>query len=282
MGNAAHCPTLRRVSYSGATPTKFGRYAVAEPMRFARFHRPQPASSLKTVSWTIPVPVQDQEDLFAQDIDTSALIKGAARVDALGSCTAQATTVCYAERSVATNGSLPKFLSATDAVANEKWSIVFYHQTTDLTGDPSQEYPPTDCGSTGLYCCQELERLGLIKSYTSGSDVEQLLSMLQTGTVIQGTPFFNSWMSPDQDGFIDGDGSRRAIEEAIDSGVAGGHETCIYAIESLGSLQKTVLGIRNSWGDGWGLKGNFRMHASTLDYLCRYAGSQVDFKSFVL
>lgn len=264
------------MSYPGATFTKFGRYAVAEPPAFTLFHRPAPPSSLRTVSWDIPIPVLDQEDLTAQGIDTSRIVSGAQKVDALGSCTANATTASLAQHSP---DFAKHFGSAGVATSAEEWAIEFYHRCTDQTGDPSQEFPPADPGSTGLFCCQLLEHEGLIKSYSSGSDVEQLLSMLQSGSVIQGTPWFYSWMQPDQDGFIDGDGSMRALEQAIASGVAGGHETCIYAIEALGALNKTVLRVRNSWGPGFGLKGDFRLHASTLDYLCRFTG-QVDFKAF--
>lgn len=261
-------------------PTRFGRYAVAEPPRFAAMHRP--TSALRQVAWTIPLPVLDQEDLLAQGIDTSKIVSGAAQVDALGSCTANATTASLAERTAAAHGTLPM---PPDAVGAEEWAIAFYHRCTDQTGDPSQEWPPTDCGSTGLYCCSELRRMRLIHSYQSGADVLQLLSMLQQGSVIQGTPFFNAWMEPDQDGFVDGDGSTAAIEAAIESGVAGGHETCVHAIEQLDAKDPsgpgTVLRVRNSWSASWGLSGDFRVHASTLDYLCRYA-SACDFKLFVV
>lgn len=258
--------------------TLFGRYAVAEPFRYHLVHKPVDRDALKTVEWTFPTPVLDQENLFKQNIDTSKLIPGAARVDALGSCTANATTSSYAER-------LGKPFLENDATAvdYEEWAIQFYHACTDQTGDPSQEWPPTDCGSTGLYCCTELQAQKRITSYETGSDVTQLLSLLQKGSVIQGTPFLNDWMQPDSEGFIDGDGSLDALEAAIQDGVAGGHETCIFAIEQLNldDLTKTVLRVRNSWSEAWGLSGTFRMHASTLDFLCRYTQS-VDFKQFVV
>jgi hypothetical protein len=110
--------------------------------------------------------------------------------------------------------------------------------------------------------------------------------MLQSGTVMQGTPWLNAWMNPDSQGFIDGDGSMDALQAAIASGVAGGHETLLTGIVQLGQvtagqadLSRTVLRARNSWSAGWGpLAGDFLVHASTLNYLAQYC----DFKAVTI
>lgn len=271
------------MSYPGTTPTKFGRYAVAEPPRFdlVHFHKGEP---LREVDHEPPVPVLDQEDLFAQGVDTSTLIPGAQKVDALGSCTANATTVSLAERWQAVLGKLPAGVTG-DAVNDEEFAIRFYHACTGQTGDPSQEWPPTDCGSTGLYCCTELQKQGLVTGYATASGAQDLVSLLQAGTVIQGTPWFNSWMTPDSSAFVDGDGSQDALHAAIDSGIAGGHETCITAVEELAlsatgqvDAQNTVVRVRNSWSESFGDHGSFRLHLSTLAML----GNNADFKQFVI
>jgi hypothetical protein len=270
--------------YQGVTATKFGRYAVAEPMRFdvIHFHRGAP---LKEVDYEPPVPVLDQEDLFKQGIDTSKIVSGAQRVDALGSCTANATTVSLGQILTAAGKPLPAGISTSNSAQSEDWAIGFYHACTDQTGDPSQEWPPTDCGSTGLYCCHEAIKQDLASSYKTASGAQNIASLLQSGTVIQGTPWFNSWFEPGTNAVIDGDGSREALEAAIRSGVAGGHETCISAIEKLtlsvtGKVEatKTVLRVRNSWSAAFGDHGSFRVHLSTLAML----GSQADFKQFVV
>ena len=76
--------------------TLFGRYQTAEPpSSMLTLHHPTHllgGSQPKEVDWEPKIGVLDQEDLFAQGIDTSKLVPGAQKVDALGSCTSQANT----------------------------------------------------------------------------------------------------------------------------------------------------------------------------------------------
>lgn len=271
--------------YAGVTPTKFGRFHVAEPLKLSRFHRTSP--DLQEVDHEPPIPVLDQEDLGAQGIRVSTLVAGAQDVDALGSCTCNAGTASLAQRTAAAGKAQPRFgqvqIDVNDPVACEEFAITLYHLVTDQTGDPSSEWPPSDCGSTGLYVCTELQRLGFIRSFQSAQDPLGAASLLQSGTVIMGLPWFNSWMDPDADGFVDGDGSDDAFEEAMSSGVAGGHETCITALEKLAydehgnpDLQGSWFRVRNSWSEKWGDKGSYRIHLSTLAKLVGYA----DYKAF--
>lgn len=280
--------------YEGITSTKFGQYSVDEKLLLPRalFHS---SEQLKEVSWPIPIPVLDQEDLQRQGIDTATLVVGAQTVDALGSCTANASAAHIAQLSVAAGKDLESLeigfggkvwrMSPNSSPANEQWAIVFYHLDTDQTGDQSQEWPPTDCGSTGQYCCELAVSKGLAKDYTVPHNVQGALLALQTGTVIQGGPWFNSWFQPDSNGFVDGDGSVEALQSAIQSGVAGGHETCQHGILQMAQLksgaidlQNTVVEVRNSWSSAFGVSGDYRIHASTLDML----GNYFDYKQMVI
>lgn len=280
--------------YAGTTKTKFGQVSVAEPLRMdlLEIHDGAP---LREVEHDIPIPVLDQEDLHKQGIDVTRLVAGAQDADALGSCTCNTGAAHIAERWVAAGRNLADLkltgasgafdLSGTDATADEEFAIVLYHLVTDQTGDPAQEWPPTDCGSSGLYVCQELISQGLAASYKAAPNVTGALSLLQAGTVMQGGPWFNSWMTPDGNGFVDGDGSYESFREAVKSGVAGGHETLQRGIPQLAQagngtvdLTRTVVKVRNSWSTQFGLDGDYLLHASTLNHLSRY----YDYKAVVI
>lgn len=294
-GQRGRCPDAGgNMPYTGTTSTKFGQFAIAEPLRFdlLEFHDGSP---LREIEHDIPIPVLDQEDLHKQGVEVTKLVPGAQDADALGSCTCNAGTAHIAERWAAagkdlaglklTGGTGSIALSATDGTADEEFAILLYHLVTDQTGQPSQEWPPTDCGSNGLYVCQELIAQGFAASYKAAPNVTGALSLLQTGTVMQGGPWFNSWMNPDSSGFVDGDGSYEAVSAAMKSGVAGGHETLQRGIVQLAQasngtidLASTVIKVRNSWSAQFDQDGDYLLHASTLNYLVKY----YDFKAVVL
>jgi len=276
-------------------PTLFGQHPAPEREMLEAPVTPLANTQLKVVRWTPPIPILDQEDLLAQGIHTSKFIpRCQTDSDALGSCTANATTASLAERWVAAGKSLEDaaltsegqtFALAGDSVTDEEFAITFYNQTTETYGGIGGNWPPNDEGSSGIFCCDELEKHGLIRGHKSASSIEGLLTLLQEGTVIVGGPWYNSMMSPDPKGFIDGDGSPEAIRDVLDSGIAGGHERCVCAIVELvltpeGQIdfQKTILEDRNSWDPSWGLKGSYRYHASFL----KATLDQTDWKSFTI
>lgn len=260
----------------------YGRYQVAEPLSALaslHLHKGQP---LKEVDHEPKNAVLDQSDLHAQGILCSTFIPGAGNPDALGSCTRNADTS-------ALSNELPEaeYLKVTgassydDTVGLEKFAITTYHGTTDQTGDPSQEWPPTDCGSTGAYVFQYDHAKGWVRSQAIAHGPQNIVSLLQRNGILQGTPFFYSWEEPDARGFVDDDGTPEALQKAIQSGVAGGHETYISAIEKLvlsgtGTVipEQTILRVRNSWSKSWGDNGSFHIHLSTLAML----GSHCDFR----
>jgi hypothetical protein len=267
------------------THTKFGRYQVAEaPSALMRLHW-HTGTELKTVDHEPRVGVLDQEDLLAQGIRVSSFIPGAQDADALGSCTANATTS-------ALSNALPQaeFLKATgaasyaDTKSAEEWAIRFYHQCTDQTGDPAQEWPPTDCGSSGPFIVSELQHLGLATADKIAHGADNIVSLMQTDGLLAGIPFLNAWMQPDSAGFVDGDGSPETLRTQIEQGVAGGHEIYLSAVEQVVmdgrhvDPAKTVLRFRNSWTAGWGDHGSARFHLSTLVALGHYC----DFRQLVV
>jgi hypothetical protein len=258
----------------------YGRNHVPEaPSALLTLHLHDGVTPLKKVDHEPKVGVLDQSDLEAQRIFTDLLIRGAKRANALGSCTANATVSALSNLLPSTTFlMLPKKIAHTthelsgyqDVVNAERAAVLFYHACTAQTGQPAEEWPPTDCGSSGAYVVQELQHLRLAKGAKIASGADNIVSLLQQGGLIVGQPFFNAAEEPDQFGFIDGDGSPSAIEALIASGVAGGHETYISAIEKLTLLPSghvdpynTVLRERNSWSASWGDNGSYRCHLST-------------------
>lgn len=256
----------------------YGRYQVPEaPSALARLHI-HDGRPLHTVDWEPKVGVLDQSDLLAQGIHCSEFIPGAGDPDALGSCTANA--------SVSALSNLlgeEEFLTAvgassySDVVSAEEWAISFYHRCTDQTGDPSQEWPPTDCGSSGPYIVSELQAMKLAGGDRIAHGADSIVSLMQDGGLLLGSPWLNDWETPGQDGFIDGDGSASTLEGQIRNGVAGGHETYLSAVEKLALTETgkvdphaTVLRGRNSWTPSWGDNGSYRIHLSTLVMLGHY------------
>lgn len=275
---------------------RFGQFHVAEPYHhLTLLHRPG-ADELRTATHMPPLAVLEQENFAAQGIDVAQLFPGAPRnVTALGNCVYNAGTAAVSFFGMPV---YERYLNAlglwnmdgtqgevfADTKLGEEAAIVAYHRGTDQTGTPSTEWPPTDCGSSGVYLVQFLQSIGVVTSQRIATTPQAVVSLLQTSPVLVGGPWFNSWMEPDANGFIDGDGSSGALEAALRSGVAGGHERLEFGVESVAVTEtgavipeKTVLVDRNSWGKSWGDEGNYRVHLSTYQMLGHYN----DFRALV-
>lgn len=271
--------------------TLFGRFQTAEPLSvLAEWTHVAQDETLKEVSHPPAVDVLDQEDLLEQDIKVSTFITGATDVDALGSCTMNATTAKLSSlltpaqflalpATLAAHGiTIPDIQSMEDVVGAEKLAIALYHLVTFLTGTPSSEWPTVDCGSSGPYIVQLLVALKLIKGAKIAHGAQNIASLLQQGSILMGTPWLNAWMEPGALGMIDGNGSSSVLEAQIKQGVAGGHETLMWEIEKLvlsatGQVEpeKTILVHRNSWTKSFGDEGNYRSHLSTWVTLGQYS-----------
>lgn len=271
------------------TKTSFGQYTVPEPIEnMTLIHRHDGVSELKTVDHEPPLAVLDQEDLNEQGIDTATLVPGATDVDALGSCTANATTVAVSNLGLSLYQKYLAALAVTapptpfaDPKSGEEAAIRFYHVETGLSKTP---WPTNDDGCTGPLLTKALIDMGIITTQKVAQSVQDICSLLQTDGIAEGGPFLNAWMEPPAGTVVDGNGSASVLEAQIKQGVAGGHETYISSIEKIelsasGQVipEKTIFRVRNSWSATWGDAGSFYIHASTLAAL----GSYFDFRQLV-
>lgn len=245
---------------------RLGRHQRLDARSLQWLHHHNPAVTLKRVDHAPPIPVLDQQDLIRQGIRVSELVPGAADTDALGSCTGNGGTVALATL-VGAAGLAAVGLSSRDAVADEAFAIKLYAAAT-LVDDVPGGMPQQDTGSSGLAIAKTLKKRRLIRGYRHAVNADALASLLQAGTVLMGTPWFNAWFEPNASGFVDG------VSGWERSGVAGGHEVCITGLEDVvqdhaGRVvpEKTIIRVRNSWSVSWGDSGDFLMRLSTYNAL---------------
>lgn len=237
-----------------------GRHLVLDPRSLA-YRRRYEGQPLRPIEWAPKVPVLDQQDLLAQGIRTSRMFDGVDDVDALGSCTANAATALVSI--LHDTDTLREYgLNVIDPEAAERWAIGLYAEATRRDQWLDATWPATDCGSSGLAVAKALKDVGLVDQYGHATTAEELCTLLQTGPVLMGMPWREAFFSPA--------GSLALLDEIPgwqNSPVAGGHEVCITALESVamdettGRLfyDHTIIRVQNSWSSSWGDQGSFRM-----------------------
>lgn len=245
-----------------------GRHQVLDERSLAHtIEREETKPTIKPIDHPLGIPILDQSNLDSQGIDVSQLIPGAPKLKELGSCTGQAGTY-----SLSTSPKLALAVRAAGGVLDERFAIHLYSDATHVDEDLGEEFPPTDCGSSGLGICKVLKARGLIGSYQWATTVEGLAALLQRGSLLIGMPWYNTFFEPDNRGFIDAAG----IDQALASGLAGGHELCMTRLETWNERDpgKSVVVMPNSWNRSWGDDGYGRMYLSTYNRL----RSQIDIK----
>lgn len=222
---------------------------------------------IKPIDHPISIGILDQSNLLSQGLRVSQLVHGAKDDDELGSCTGNGGTY-----SLSTSPKLTARVTAVGDTLDERYAIRLYADATRADEFTDEAWPPTDCGSSGLGICKVLRKRGLVGSYQWATTVEGLGALLQRGSVLMGVPWYNAWFSPDADGFVDASGP----DQWLSSGLAGGHEICVVALESWDARDpgKSVIRFPNSWNTSWGANGYGRMRLSTYSTLRK----QVDVK----
>lgn len=242
-----------------------GRHMVLDPRSMA-YRRPYTGQLINPVEWAPKVPVLNQQDLIAQGIRTSELFPGVDDVDALGSCTANATTAALSVLLDA-DACAAAGLNLADPIAAERFAIQLYADATQRDEWLDSTWPSDDCGSSGLGVAKALRVRGLIDQYGHATTAEELCTLLQTGPVLMGLPWLAAFGGAGPDGFIDADPNWAT------SPVEGGHEVCVTALETVGIddgtllPDQTVIRFRNSWTSSWADNGEGRLRLSTYQAL---------------
>lgn len=126
---------------------------------------------------------------------------------------------------------------------NEGNALKLYSLATHFDGfGPSQFYPPTDDGSSGLGVAKAACFLGYIDTYQHCFTFAQLQQAIQTQPVITGVSWTSPMFNPDPTtGIV-------TVGPLNDQTVQGGHEFLIQGVE----YDWECIVCLNSWGANWG------------------------------
>lgn len=239
-----------------------GRHLVLDPRSLA-YRRRYDGQPLRSTAWEPRIPVLDQQNLTAQGIRLTETHGLENDLDALASCTGNAATAALSILLDKTRASAAG-LDTDDPAEAQRFAIDLYAQATTLDRWHDATWPTQDCGSSGLGVAKALRARALIDQYGHATTAEELCALLQTGPVLMGMPWYSAFtQTSDRDGFID------ATPGWLGSPLEGGHEVCLIALEAVAFdglellPEHTVLRFRNSWGSGWGDRGDGRLRLST-------------------
>lgn len=153
----------------------------------------------------------------------------------LGSCTGNALAQLINTDPFA--AARPKgYLTEADAVK-------LYSLATQVDDAPGA-YPPEDTGSSGLGVAKAGVQLGYFSTYNHVFDFDHFTAALQLQPLIVGTSWLQDMFTPGADGVV-----------SVSGKVAGGHEYLALGVD----YEHSVLTFLNSWGDGWGAGGRFKV-----------------------
>jgi hypothetical protein len=155
----------------------------------------------------------------------------------VGSCTGHAGAATIASDTYWSTGK--QFLATGTAAECSRWAVALYSDATRLDPWPGV-YEPEDTGSDGLSIAKVLHARGLISGYQHATSLAAALTGLAERVVMVGT----TWMEGMYD--VGGDGHM-----AVRGAPLGGHE---YVLDELDVTGRRVW-MRNSWGEGWGMRG---------------------------
>jgi hypothetical protein len=211
---------------------RLGRHIRHDSRSLAYLHQPEPGRAAVSQLWPRHIPILDQGDV--------------------GSCTGNAE--------VGADGTGPLFdaLPAGHPALNEAEALRIYSAAETIDGDGP--YPPNDNGSSGLSVAQAAKAAGLISGYTHCLAVTAMVSALQSGPVIIGINWYDSFDRPDK--------SSGLISVSPNAYVRGGHEVLVRGVD----VTSQRFHADNSWGTSYGVNGSFQFSWATMSRLLAEQG----------
>ena len=120
--------------------------------------------------------------------------------------------------------------------------------------------PGLDSGTTVRAGAEAVTAFGRMKSYVWAFELQPAIEWVLTqGPVVLGTNWYSSFMRPDRDGIA------RILPSAR---VDGGHAYLLRGVDTRRALARCT----NSWGDRWGLSGDFLVPFRDLERLIHEDG----------
>lgn len=140
---------------------------------------------------------------------------------------------------------------------NEADAVELYSEATQRDEDDSVEYPPTDCGTSGLGVAKALKDCGFITEYRWTFSFGAFLTALQAFPVCVGINWYSGMFDPDRAGYVVPTGS-----------VEGGHEILARGLD----YSQQRVRFRNHWGADWGAGGECWMSFDSIERLLHEDG----------
>lgn len=137
-----------------------------------------------------------------------------------------------------------------------EYALKLYHRAQQL-----DDIPDTESGSSVLAGAQALTEWRKLREYRWAFGIQDVIDTLaHHGPVVLGIPWLQNMFNPGPGGLLD-----------VSGPVVGGH--CILARGvKIHAGRETVIIMRNSWGAGWGHKGDCLILASSLAGLLAQQG----------
>jgi len=148
-------------------------------------------------------------------------------------------------------------LPAGHAPLDETLALYIYSHAETIDGNGP--FPPNDNGSSGPSAAQVAKNLGLISGYLHCFSLADVLDALETGPVGIGSNWYSSMDRPDRSGLV---------SISPDAQIRGGHEYLCRGKD----VDKQLVYLDNSWGEGWGAAGSFTYSYATLERLLAEQG----------